>query len=178
MHARRLTNGEGALPSASVAESPDPPGSSLTRVSLACIEGRLDLYLRFGAPVQILRLDDWRRVAMFAQDAIFARVSWQAGQLCGSRWQLMVMKSCRQGDAMQRMSGVRPGAQLLLHAEGEKSVRAVLLAIDAIEAQGIRPADVSPVYWCTLGNRLGARLPLPAYTAARHAAWLAGEGKC
>ncbi|MDA8255546.1 MAG: DUF2840 domain-containing protein, partial [Betaproteobacteria bacterium] len=42
-------------------------------------------------------------------------------------------------------------------------------------ALGIDPAAVSPAYWRTLGNRLSARLPLPAYTVERHAAYLAGE---
>ncbi|MOA59638.1 hypothetical protein D3C78_1843120 [compost metagenome] len=54
-------------------------------------------------------------------------------------------------------------------------MRAVLERIDAIEGLGIAPAAVSPAYWRTLGNRLDARLPLPAYTAERHAAWLAGR---
>ena len=47
--------------------------------------------------------------------------------------------------------------------------------IDGIETLGIAPAGASPAYWRTLGNRLAARLPLPEYTAERHAAWLAGR---
>ena len=70
---------------------------------------------------------------------------------------------------------MQPGARLLLHAEGDKSVRAVLQRIDAIEALGIAPVGVSPAYWRTLGNRLAARLPLPEYSVERHAAWLAGR---
>ena len=54
-------------------------------------------------------------------------------------------------------------------------MRAVLERIDAIEALGIAAIDVSPAYWCTLANRLAAGLPLPEYTAERHAAWLAGR---
>src|SRR3546814_14520371 len=54
-------------------------------------------------------------------------------------------------------------------------VRAVLERIDAIEALGITPVGVSPAYWRTLANRLAARLPLPEYTADRHAAWLIGR---
>ncbi|MGL6272781.1 DUF2840 domain-containing protein [Aeromonas caviae] len=64
---------------------------------------------------------------------------------------------------------------LLLHAEGENHVRGVLARIDAIEALGIAPVAVSPAYWRTLANRLAARLPLPEYTAERHAAWLIGK---
>ena len=78
-------------------------------------------------------------------------------------------------DAVQRVPGVQPGARLLLHVEGERAVRDVLERIDAIEARAIAPVAVSPAYWRTLGNRLAARLPLPDYTAARHAAWLAGR---
>ena len=78
-------------------------------------------------------------------------------------------------DAMQRIPGVQPGARLLLHTEGDPIVRTVLERIDAIEALGIAPATASPAYWRTLANRLAARLPLPEYSAERHAAWLAGR---
>ncbi|MEK6298393.1 MAG: DUF2840 domain-containing protein [Paraburkholderia tropica] len=147
----------------------------LTRVSLAYIEQRIDVYLRFGEPARTVRLDRWRRVAAFLQRAIFCRIRWQANDYGTIRWQLMVMQACTPLDAAQRIAGVLPGARLLLHAEGEPAVRAVLAQLDAIEAQRIAPAEVSPAYWRTLGNRLAARLPLPAYTAERHAAWLTGR---
>ncbi|OAI58706.1 transposase [Ralstonia solanacearum] len=147
----------------------------LTRVSLAYIEQRIDVYLRFGEPARTIRLDRWRRVAVFLPRAMFCRIHWQANDYGTIRWQLMVMQACTPLDAAQRIPGVLPGARLLLHAEGEPAVRAVLAQLDAIEAQNIAPADVSPAYWRTLGNRLAARLPLPAYTAERHAAWLAGR---
>ncbi|MHA6859072.1 DUF2840 domain-containing protein [Ralstonia pseudosolanacearum] len=147
----------------------------LTRVSLAYVEQRIDLYLRFGEPARIIRLDRWRRVAVFLPGAVFCRIRWQANDYGTIRWQLMVMQAFAPLDAVQRIPGVLPGACLLLHAEGEPAVRAVLAQLDAIEALGIAPADVSPAYWRTLGNRLAARLPLPAYTAERHAARLAGR---
>jgi hypothetical protein len=148
----------------------------LTRVSLAYLEARIDIYLRFGEPARTIRLDRWRRVAMFPPGALFCRIRWHANEYGTVRWQLMVMQACMPLDAAQRIPGVLPGARLLLHAEGEPAVRAVLAQLDAIEAQGIGPADVSPAYWHTLGNRLAARQPLPAYTAKRHAAWLVGRG--
>lgn len=147
----------------------------LTRVSLAYIEQRIDIYLRFGEPTRTIRLDRWRRVAMFPPGVLFCRIRWHANDYGTVRWQLMVMQACTPLDAAQRIPGVLPGARLLLHAEGEPAVRAVLAQLDAIEAQGIGPADVSPAYWHTLGNRLASRLPLPAYTTERHAAWLAGR---
>ncbi|MGY1490613.1 DUF2840 domain-containing protein [Methylobacillus pratensis] len=147
----------------------------LTRVSLAYIGQRFNLYLRFGEPVRMLQLDRWRRCAMFLPASVFCRVRWQANDYGTVRWQLMVMQACTSLDAAQRIPGVQPGARLLLHVEGERKVRAVLERIDAIEALGIAAIDVSPAYWRTLGNRLAARLVLPDYTVERHAAWLAGR---
>ena len=147
----------------------------LTRVSLAYVERRIDVYLRFGEPVHTVRLDRWRRIAVFTPGAVFCRIRWQANDYGTVRWQLMVMQACTPHDAVQRIAGVLPGARLLLNADTEHTVRAVLAQIDAIEALGISPSAASPAYWRTVGNRFTARLPLPAYTAARHAAWLAGR---
>ena len=151
-----------------------PASAPLTRVSLAYIEARFKLYLRFGEPVRTLRLDRWRGVAVFLPNAVFCRVRWQANDFGTVRWQLMVMQACTPLDDAQRIPGVQPGARLLLHTEGDNAVRAVLARIDAIEALGVAPAAASPAYWRTLATRLAARLPLPGYTAERHAAWLAG----
>ena len=164
-----------AATAAHTSPSSQPASAPLTRVSLAYIEPRFKLYLRFGEPARTLRLDRWRRCAVFLPRAMFCRVRWEANDYGTIRWQLMVMQAATPLDDIQRIPGVRPGARLLLHAEGENAVRAVLERIDGIEGQGIAAIDVSPAYWRTLGNRLAARLPLPEYTAERHAAWLAGR---
>ena len=160
--------------------SPQPLASldsrvPLTRVSLAYVEQRINLYLRFGNPARTVQLDRWRRCAVFLPTAIFCRIRWEANDYGTIRWQLMMMQAATPLDVVQRIPGVQPGARLLLHAEGDANVRAVLERIDAIEALGIAAIDVSPAYWRTLGNRLAARLALPEYTAERHAAWLAGK---
>lgn len=147
----------------------------LTRVALATIEPHFNLYLRFGEPAHTLRLDRWRRWAVFLPGAMLCRIRWQANDYGTVRWQLMVMQACTPLDAAQRIPGVQPGARLLLNAEGDAHVRAVLQRIGAVEALGIAPAATSPAYWRTLANRLAARLPLPEYTAERHAAWLVGR---
>ena len=164
-----------AATAALAAPSGQPASAPLTRVALAYIEPRFKLYLRFGEPARTHQLDRWRRCAVFLPGAMFCRIRWQANDYGTIRWQLMVMQACTPLDDMQRIPGVRPGARLLLHAEGENAVRAVLERIDGIGAQGIAAIDVSPAYWRTLGNRLAARLPLPEYTAERHAAWLTGR---
>ena len=145
------------------------------RVSLAHVEQRINVYLRFGHPDNTVRIDLWRRIAMFPPAAIFCRIHWESNDFGTTRWQLMVMRASTARDGMQRVPGVRPGASILLRAESERPVRAVLSRIDAIEALGIDPVDVSPAYWRTLGNRLAAHQPLPAYGLERHAAWLSGK---
>jgi len=150
-------------------------GVPLTRVALATIEPRLNLYLRFGEPAHMIWLDRWRRWAVFLPGAMCCRVRWQANEYGTVRWQLMVMQACTPLDAAQRIAGVQPGARLLLNVEGHHQVRSVLERIDVIEALGIVPAATSPAYWRTLGNRLAARLALPEYTIERHTAWLAGR---
>ena len=164
-----------AATAALAAPSGQPASAPLTRVALAYLDQRCDLYLRFGEPARIIRLDRWRRCAVFLPNAVLCRVRWQANDYGTVRWQLMMMQACTPLDAAQRIPGVQPGARLLLHAEGENQVRAVLERIDAIEALGIALVAVSPAYWRTLANRLAARLPLPKYTAERHAAWLIGR---
>ncbi len=152
-----------------------PISTPLTCVSLAFLEHRFKLYLRFGEPARTLRLDRWRSLAVFLPNAVLCRIRWQANDYGTVRWQLMVMQACTPLDDAQRIPGVQPGARLLLHAEGENQVHAVLERIDDIEALGIAPAAASPAYWRTLANRLAARLPLPEYSAERHAAWLIGR---
>jgi hypothetical protein len=150
-----------------------PASAPLTRVSLAYIEHRFKLYLRFGEPARTHRLDRWRAARCSC------RTRFLPHPLAGQR--LRHDPLAAHGDAGLHAAGrgaAHPrraaGRALLLHAEGEQSVRAVLERIDAIEALGIAPA-ASPAYWRTLANRLAARLPLPEYTAERHAAWLIGR---
>ena len=79
----------------------------LTRVSLAYIEARIDIYLRFGEPARTIRLDRWRRVAMFPPGAMFCRIRWHANDYGTIRWQLMVMQACTPLDAAQDRKSTR-----------------------------------------------------------------------
>lgn len=143
------------------------------RVSLAYVEHRVNIYLRFGQPVSERILDRWRRVATFAPGAVCCRVKWLGNDFGTAMWQLMVLQAPSPWADMQRIGGVLPGARILLRADGEERVKAVLAEIDAIELIGIDLSAVATTYWRTVGNLLAARLPLPPYTVERHAAHLA-----
>jgi len=150
-----------------------PPRPVYMRVSLAFVEHRVNVWLRFGQPIREKVVDRWRRVATFEPNAVCCRVKWIGNDYGTALWQLMVLQAPMPFDGAQRIAGVAPGARILLRADGEQQVKAVLAAIDAIEALGIEPAAVAATYWRTVGNRLAARQPLPDYTTERHAAHLA-----
>lgn len=144
------------------------------RVSLASVDQRVSLWLRFGRPVREVVLDRWRRVAVFEPGTVCCRVKWISSEYGTAVWQLMVLQAGLPFDGIQRVAGVVPGAHVLLRAEGERQVKAVLAVIDAIEASDIDPCAAAVTFWRTVGNRLAARQPLPEYTAERHAVHIAG----
>jgi len=150
-----------------------PPRPAPMRVSLAFVEHRVNVWLRFGQPMRETVLDRWRRVAIFEPNAVCCRVKWIGNDYGTALWQLMVLQAPMPFDGAQRIAGVVPGARILLRADGEEQVKAVLEVIDAIEALGIEPAAAAATYWQTVGNRLAARQPLPDYTSERHAAHVA-----
>jgi hypothetical protein len=150
-----------------------PPRTDFMRVSLAFVEQRANVWLRFGKPVREIVLDRWRRVALFEPGAVCCRVKSLANDHGSVVWQLVVLQAPRPFDSAQRIAGVLPGAHILLRAEGERQVKRVLEVIDAIDKSAIDASTVAEAYWRTIGNRLAARQPLPAYTAERHAAHLA-----
>jgi hypothetical protein len=153
--------------------APDAAGGPRMRVSLAFVERRVNIWLRFGLPLRETILDRWRRVATFAPGAVCCRVKWIGNDYGTALWQLIVMQAPDRSDAMQRIGGVIPGACILMRADGETAVKAVLARIDDIEQAKIDPTTAAATYWRTLGNRLAARQPLPEYTPERHAAHLA-----
>jgi hypothetical protein len=156
-----------------VAPQQSTPKSAQMRVSLAFVEQRVNVWLRFGQPVREIVLDRWRRVAVFEPSAVCCRVKWLANDYGTALWQLMVLQAPIPFDGIQRVAGVVPGAHILLRANGEQQVKAVLAAIDIIEQMGIDPCAVSETYWRTVGNRLAAHQPAPEYSPERHAAHIA-----
>ena len=156
-------------------QSAQPRQLNPMRISLAFIEHRVNVYLRFGKPVHEIKLDRWRRVAVLAPGSVCCRIKWIGNDHGTALWNLMVLQVPMPSDDMQRVAGVSPGARILLRADGEPQVQAVLELIDDVEAVGIDPGDAAATYWRTVGNRLAVRQPLPPYTVQRHAAYLARE---
>jgi len=97
-----------------------PPALVSMRVSLAFVEHRVNVYLRFGRPTREIVLDRWRRVAVFMPGAVCCRVKWIGNDYGTALWQLMVLQAPTPLDGMQRVSGVVPGARILLRSAHAK----------------------------------------------------------
>jgi hypothetical protein len=146
--------------------------SALTRVTLVFVSGQTNIWLRFGHPLYERCIDPVRRQADFPNDAVLARVHWEGNEFGTTHWSLQILRTVGFDEFASRIAGVEPGAEVLLALSGTANVRRVLELIDAIEAQRLDPADVSPAYWRTVHNRLAARQEPPLYDGRTHAAFL------
>lgn len=143
---------------------------TFTRVTLGSIPQRINVYLRFGNPRRKLPINARCRCALFAPEQVFCRIWWEGNAYGTTRWELAILQARAPGRFVQRMTGVAPGASILLNVEGERSVRPLLRLISTIESLGVDPPDVSAAYWRVLQNRLAGRAELSPYRLDRYAA--------
>ncbi len=143
----------------------------LTWVDLVWYEGRIEHWMRFGAPVAERILDRRRRRLGFAPASVFAFVRWQAGDRGTVASRIVIVKTVDAGSACATTPGLHPGGRLLLRITGWPRVQRVLAAIDAVEHLGLEATDVAPDHWRQVHNRLTARAEPEPYTPLRHRAW-------
>lgn len=146
--------------------------SDLTSVELVWLKKRIENYIRFGKVAANRNIDRSRRVVSFAPGSIFAFVRWTANDFGTVASRIDILRSVAAGQRCSTVAYVRPGAEILLTAIGWPNVEKVLKIIDAMEAIGIGPVDVSPDYWRHAHSRLAARETPRPYTRQRHDAWL------
>lgn len=144
----------------------------LTHVELTWQEGRVEHWLRFGRLASDQRIDRFRRIASFTPDSVIAFVRWASNDYGTIISRIDIARAVRPGEAHQTLPFVRPGGELLLSIKGWPKVEKVLLAIDAVEALGLDPADAAPDYWRHLHNRLTVGQQPSVYTLERHRLWL------
>ncbi len=148
------------------------PRDAMTDVELIWIEKRLEHWIRFGRVAAERIMTRKTRVVSFRPDAVFAFVRWAANDYGTVHSRIDILRAARSDEAYTTVPFVRPGGELYLSIQGWAKVRAVLAAIDAVEAAGVDPCDAAPDHWRHVHNRLSiGERPRP-YTAERHAAWL------
>ena len=144
----------------------------LTRVELTWVEKKIEFWIRFGQEAGENILDRSRRTVSFRPGAVFAFVRWAANEYGTVHSRIDILRVTRSGEAYTTVPFVRPGGELYLSIQGWAKVRAVLAAIDMVEAAGVDPCDAAPDHWRHVHNRLSAGERPRPYTAERHAAWL------
>ncbi len=147
-----------------------------TEVELLWLEGRIERWIRFGQVASERLIDRRRRVVAFAPGAVFALVRWQAGDYGTTLSKIAVLRAVHAGQAFTTVPFVAPGAEILLDIGGWPKVQAVLAAIDAVEAMGVRAHRAAPDHWRHVGARIGVGLAPRPYDRARHRAWLLRRG--
>lgn len=151
---------------------PDKPAPFTTLVELTFQKRKLEHWIRFGRKSYEQIIDRRRSVVGFAPGSIFAFVRWAAGEHGTIISRIDIVRAIDRGKPFQTLPFVRPGGEILLRVHGWAKVQRALQAIDAVEAIGLDPADISPEHWRHVHNRLTAGLEPHAYTPERHAAWL------
>ncbi|OYW83119.1 MAG: glycosidase [Sphingobium sp. 32-64-5] len=148
------------------------PIADLTTVELVWIEKQTEHWIRFGREVREQILDRRRRILFFAPDTIFVLVRWAANEHGTVLSRLDILRAARRGEPCQSVPTVTPGGDILLRVDGWPKVARMLERIDAIEADGIDPAEVSPDHWRHVHNRLAAGETPRRYSPERHRAFL------
>jgi hypothetical protein len=144
----------------------------LTRVTTMRIPRIRHLSLRFGAPVHSARVGRGQRVHYFESHAVFGLLRWHGNEFGTTHCEFSILRSVALPEAASLIPGVTPGAEVLLSVSSVATVRRVLTLVREIKAQGIPPNEVSPDYWGCVHQRLIARVAVPEYRIATHAAFL------
>jgi hypothetical protein len=147
--------------------------NATTDVELIWIDKRLEHWIRFGRIAAERVVSRTTRIASFRPGALFAFVRWASNDYGTVHSRIDIMRAVMTGEAYTTAPFVRPGGELYLSIQGWPKVRAVLAAIDTVEAVGLDPCDAAPDHWRHVHNRLSVGQPPRPYTAERHAAWLA-----
>lgn len=148
---------------------------AFTRVEIVFYPEHLNHWLRFGEPDEQQDLDRRRSLALFKPDRIFGYVRWRANEYGTQDWRFTIVQTVEPSLLLSRIEGVTPGGEVLLLVTGNAKVKRALLQIDALEAAGFDPADVSPAYYRHIHNRIAARQSIRGYSKAQHTAYLAAN---
>ncbi|WP_319798447.1 DUF2840 domain-containing protein [Nitrobacter sp.] len=151
---------------------PGGPAPFTTLVELTFQKQKVEHWIRFGRKSYEQILDRRRSVVGFAPNSVFGFVRWAAGEHGTIISRIDIVRAIGRGEPFQTLPFVRPGGDILLRLDTWQKVEKALQAIDAVEALGLDPADVSPDHWRHVHNRLTANLEPQTYTPERHAAWL------
>lgn len=131
----------------------------LTTVAVSWRQKHRNHRLMFGAPERWVRLDWRRRLAVFRPGSVLGYERWRRGQFGTVDWQVFVIETGRAGEPLAAVPGVKPGARILLAAQGKDRAKRFLEELERLQAAC--PVEAIPApRWQVLGARFTAGLPL------------------
>lgn len=149
-------------------EKPENPSFS-TRLRLRRRSKFANDRLIFGRPITLVRLDKNTETLSFHTSQIFGFVRWRADGFGTQTWRFVVAQAGAPSEKITRITAVKPGAHLLLHAFGKTRAKRVLRAIDMLSDSAVLH-DIAPAYWRHMHLHISKNLPFEPYDPEAFAA--------
>ncbi len=131
-----------------------------THVQIHYVKDIINHRLFFGEPDEWVRLDRFRRLAVFSEHQIFGYIRWRANTYGTIDWRLYVLKSGR-GGQMSAVPGVAPAAKILAFVNGRERMKRALPVLDRIKAGSSTGFQGVPEsYWRAVQSHLVLNIPL------------------
>lgn len=132
----------------------------LTQVQIHFVKNIINHRLLFGEPDEIIKMDRFRRLAVFSPNQIFGYIRWRANQYGTVDWRLYVLKSGASG-LMTQVSGVAPAVEILVSVSGRERMKRALPVMDRIIADAENGLlGVPESYWRLVQSSLMRNSPL------------------
>ena len=128
--------------------------NKLTQVQLHFVRNRINHRIRFGQPHEIIKLDKYRKVALFEPEKTFGYIRWRSNEHGTIDWRLYVLKTTSKGH-LSCIPGIAPAVKMLLSVTGKAAMKCALPIIDSLEKEALNGIENIPEsYWITLSNSL------------------------
>ena len=132
----------------------------LTHMQIHFVKDIINHRLLFGEPIETIKLDRFRRLAVFKPQSIFGYIRWRANNFGTVDWRLYVVKTGHEG-LMTQVRGISPAVKLLVSVSGRDPMKRALSVMDDIKAQSINGLiGVPESYWQAVHTSLLLRKPL------------------
>lgn len=136
--------------------------SGVTQVQLHYVKDIFNHRLRFGTPDETIKLDKYRRLALFKPAMTFGYIRWRGNKYGTQDWRVYVLQTGAQG-TMTRVPGISPAAKVLLAIHGIERVKRCLQIIDGLETSAKDGLESVPLsYWPRVHTSLLNRSALRA----------------
>jgi len=132
---------------------------NLTLVISQYMHGVSNHRLRFGTPVQNVRIDRTCSYNVFEPGNVFGYIRWQRNKYGTQDWRIYVCRASGNGP-VTRLPGISPGADVLFSVHGSEAVKRMLKHIDVLEKRAGDLEKISPAYWRQMQNAKAIRRPV------------------